>query len=289
MLVFFYYTVVFVQGKENVGIGDEKTHVGVGLAPTPAPFRLGLCLSGGAARGFAHVGVLRAFNEADIEIDCLSGSSMGALIALLYATGKTPDEMLEIAQTIKTKKLKTIGSFHFGKVGLDYVEQILDEYMEQTTFEHLERPLYICATNFQTGKYEIFDDGDIMPAIRASIAVPIKYGYQFINGVPYMDGGVVNNLPVEPLRERSQIVIGISVNPIENGYEKVNLRNSIQRVTELMVNENETFRRAMCDYHLEIPGLGEIGLEDYDRANEIHDLGYKAAKEFIEKNPELKK
>ena len=255
------------------------------------PFQLGLCLSGGAARGFAHIGVLRAFEEAGIKVDGLSGSSMGALIAFLYSTGRTPDEMMEITKTIKVKKLKAIAPLHFGigKSGLDYVEQILTENVEQTTFEQLQMPLYVCVTNFQTGKYEIIYTGDIMPAIRASIAVPIKYGYQFINGVPYMDGGVVNNLPVEPLRERSQIVIGISVNPIVSDYDKTNLRSSIQRVTELMINENEKFRIAMCDYHLEIPGLGDIGIEDYSRAYEIHDLGYQAAKEFIEKYPELKK
>ena len=282
VLILFSSTGIFVQGKINEGVIDEKSQTSF----ENNPFRLGLCLSGGAARGFAHVGVLRAFDEASIEVDCLSGSSMGALIALLHATGKTPDEIMEMAQTIKTKKLKAIGSFHFGKAGLDYVEQLLNEIVEETTFEQLNIPLYICATNFQTGKYEIIDTGDIMPAIRASVAVPIKYGYQFINGVPYVDGGVVNNLPVEPLRERSQIVIGVSVNPIVIGYD-TNLRSSIQRLTELMVNENEKFRIAMCDYHFEIPGLGEIGLEDYDRAYEIHDLGYQAAKEFIKNNPEL--
>ena len=141
--------------------------------------------------------------------------------------------MMEIVLTIKTKKLKTLAPLYFRKAGLDYVEQILAENLEQTTFEQLKTPLFICVTNFQTGKYEIINDGVIMPAVLASIAVPIKYGYQYINGVPYMDGGVVNNLPVEPLRERSQIVIGVSVNPIISVYgsDRINLRRSIQRCT----------------------------------------------------------
>ena len=252
------------------------------------PYKVGICLSGGAARGFAHIGVLRAFEEEGIEFDCVSGSSMGALIGLFYAAGKTPDEMLEISQTIKKSKLTTIGPFHFGKAGLDYVENLLKIHIKENTFNELKRRLFVCVTNFQTGKYEIIDTGDIMPAIRASVAIPIKYGNQMINGVPYIDGGVVNNLPVEPVKANSNIAIGISVNPIIEKEGKMNLRYSIMRLTELMLNENEARRIEMCDYHLEIQGLGNIGFEDYEKVIEIHNLGYNAAKKFLERNPELK-
>lgn len=267
-----------------MNISSGKSHI----SNEEKPFRLGLCLSGGAARGFAHIGVLRAFDEAGIEIDCISGSSMGALIALFHAAGKTPDEMLEISKTIKKKKLKAVGNYHFGKVGLDYVEQLIKKHVSQTTFEELNKSLYVCVTNFQTGKYEIIDTGEIIPALRASVAIPIKYGHQIINGVPYIDGGMVNNLPVEPLRDCCQIVAGISINPIIPKYGKMSLRYSIMRLTELMLNENEARRIEMCDYHLEIQGLGEMGFESYERAKEIHDLGYQAAKEFIANNPGLK-
>ena len=261
----------------TISTDGTKNHSVSGL------FRFGLALSGGAARGFAHIGVLQAFEEAGIEIGCISGSSIGALIGLFHAAGKKPDEMIEIAKTIKKRKLKAIGPFHFGMAGLDYVEHLLTKHVEQRTFEELQKPLYVCATNFQSGRYEIFDSGEILPAIRASVAIPIKFGQQIINGIPYIDGGMVNNLPVEPLRERCQIVTGISVNPIITRTGKMKLRQKIMRLTELMLNENEARRIALCDYHLEIAGLGEIGFEDYDRVNEIYDAGYRAAKDFIEK------
>ena len=251
------------------------------------PCRLGITLSGGAARGFAHVGVLRAFEEAGIEIDYISGSSMGALIGLFYAAGKTPDEIMEIAQTIKIRKLKTMNPVHFGKTGLDYVEQIVKKHVEQTSFEELKKPLFVCVTNFQSGKYEMIGEGEIFPAILASAAIPIKYEQQTINGVIYIDGGMVNNLPVEPLRERCDIVVGISVNPVEYKTGKMSLSQKIRRLTELIINENEVRRIEMCDYHLEVQGLGEIDFEEYERLQEIHDLGYRAAKDFIAKNPGL--
>ena len=249
--------------------------------------RLGIVLSGGAARGFAHIGVLRAFEEHGTEIDCVSGSSSGALIGLLYASGKTPDEMLEIAKSIKKSKLKAIKPFHFGKAGLDYVEQLVAKHIEQRRFEDLRRKLFVCATNFQTGEYKIFSSGEIIPALRASAAIPIKYGEQVIDGVVYIDGGMVNNLPVEPLRECCRTVIGVSINPVAYKGGKMKIRQKIMRLTELLINQNEARRIGLCDHHFEVAGLGDIGFEEYDRAREIHDMGYRSAKIFISENPEL--
>ena len=249
--------------------------------------RLGVALSGGAARGYAHVGVLRAFEEAGIEIDYISGSSMGAVIGLFYAAGKTPDEMMEIAKTIKKRRLVSIMPINFRKKGLDYMEQMITKHIEQKTFDQLEKPLFLCVTNIQSGQFEIFSQGEIMPVVRASAAIPIVYKQQIINGVAYVDGGVVNNLPVEPLRERCNIVIGVSINPIEYKSGKTKIRKQINRIAELMINENEARRIEMCDYHLEIAGLGSVGFEDYDQPQKIHDLGYRAAKEFLENNPGL--
>jgi NTE family protein len=243
--------------------------------------QLGVTFSGGAARGYAHIGVIRAFEEAGVKIDYISGSSMGAIIGLFYAAGKTPDEMMDIAKSIKKRRVTSSGRFSFRKKGLDYMEQVIKKHIPEKTFDQLEKPLYVCVTNFQSGQYEIIAQGEIMPAIRATAAIPIMYRQQIINGVAYVDGGVVNNLPVEPLRERCRIVVGISVNPIEHKSGKMKLRKQIMRVAELMINENEARRIEMCDYRLEVPGLGSVDFEEYDHPQKIHDMGYRAAKEFL--------
>jgi len=248
------------------------------------PCQLGITLSGGVARGYAHIGVLRAFEEAGIEIDYISGSSMGAIIGLMYAAGKTPDEMMEIAKTIKKRRVVAYGKFHLRKKGLDYMEQIMRKHIVYETFDQLKKPLYVCVTNFQSGRYEIINEGDFLTAVRASAAIPLIYPKQIINGVEYIDGGVVNNLPVEPLRDCCRIVVGISVNPIEYKSGKMKTRKQIMRIAELMLNENEARRIEMCDYHLEISELVGIDLEAYNEPQKIHDIGYRAAKEFIAKN-----
>ena len=249
--------------------------------------QLGLTLSGGAARGYAHVGVLRAFEEAGIEIDYISGSSMGAVIGLFYAAGKTPDEMMIIAKGIKKRRLASTCPVHLRKKGLDYMEQVIRKHIAEKTFDQLQKPLYVCVTNFESGRYEIITQGELLPAVRASAAIPIIYKQQIINDVAYIDGGVVNNLPVEPLRDCCEIVVGISVNPIEYKSEKMKLRKKIMRVSELMINENEARRIEMCDYHLEVSELGSIDFEAYNQPQKIHDMGYRATKEFLAKNPEL--
>ena len=124
-------------------------------------------------------------------------------------------------------------------------------------------------------------------AIRATAAIPIMFPQQIINGVAYIDGGMVDNLPVEPLRERCRTVVGISVNPVEYKSEKMKVRKKIKRVAELAINENEVRRIEMCDYHLEVSGLGGIDFEEYDQPQKIHDIGYRAAKEFLANHPEL--
>ena len=257
------------------------------LVPNSPICQLGLTLSGGAARGYVHVGVLRAFEEAGIEIDFISGSSMGSVIGLFHAAGKTPDEMMEIAKSIKKRRLVTTCPVHLRKKGLDYMEQIIRKHITEKNFDQLKKPLYICVTNFQSVRYEIIKQGELLPAVRASAAIPVIYKQQIINGVAYIDGGAVNNLPVEPLRDCCQVVVGISVNPIEYKSEKMKLRKKIMRVSELMINENEARRIEMCDYHLEVPGLGCVDVEAYDQPQKIHDMGYRAAKEFLAKNPEL--
>jgi len=160
----------------------------------PSACQLGITLSGGAARGYAHIGVLRAFEEAGIDIDFVSGSSMGAIIGLFYAAGKTPDEMMDIAKSIKKRRVVSFGKIHLRKKGLDYMEQVLKKHIEKQTFDQLEKPFYVCVTNFQSGQYEIISQGEIMPTIRASAAIPLMYKQQIINGTAYIDGGVVNNL-----------------------------------------------------------------------------------------------
>jgi len=212
---------------------------------------------------------------------------MGTVIGLFYAAGKTPDEMMDIAKSIKKRRVTSAGRFSFRKKGLDYMEQVIKKHISAETFNQLEKPLYVCVTNFQSGRYEIISEGEILPAVRASAAIPIMYKQQIINGIAYIDGGVVNNLPVEPLRDNCQTVVGISVNPIEYKGEKLKLRKQIKRVAELMINENEARRIEMCDYHLEVSDLGGVDFEEYDQPQKIHDMGYRAAKEFLEKNLEL--
>ncbi len=186
------------------------------------------------------------------------------------------------ALSSKKRKLKKFGKHHIGKVGIDYIGKLIEEHIPQKTFEELDKPLFVCLTNMGTGNDEIISTGAILPPLKATAAIPIKYEEQHINGATYIDGGILNNLPVEPLHDRCATVVGISVNPIEEKTGKLKLRDKVVRLIDLVVNENETRRIELCDFHLEVPGLGAYDLEEYDKVQEIYDLGYQSAKVFID-------
>ncbi|GHV69642.1 hypothetical protein FACS1894199_18620 [Bacteroidia bacterium] len=245
-------------------------------------------MSGGAARGFAHIGVIKAFEESGITIDYVAGSSMGAVVGAFYAAGRTPDEMLQIAMKLNGGRLKPLLPFHFRKYGLDYVEQLLEENVVVRTFEELKKPLYVAVTNLQSGKNEIVSSGKLYPAVKASAAIPFRFKEQRIDDVIYVDGGLTNNLPANALREQCTVVVGVSVNPID-GYigNKLGLKQKIRRLAGIVFAEFEARNIALCDYHLEIAGLEKYGFEEYHAALAIHDLGYHAAKTFLAEHPEL--
>ncbi|GHT81890.1 phospholipase [Bacteroidia bacterium] len=241
-----------------------------------------MALAGGGARGFAHIGVIRALEESGITVDCLSGASIGAVVGAFYAAGNTPDQMLQIAKNISPRRLKAVSSLHFRRVALDYVEELLEQHVVVNTFEELKIPLYVNATNFQTSECVYFSSGALFRAVKASAAIPIRYAGQIIDSVMYVDGGLTNNLPAQPLRARCKVVIGVSINPVDTyPVAKMSIKQKIMQAAGIVLSETEVRSIALCDYHITIPGLGRYGLEDYQYAQEIHDLGYQAGKAFV--------
>ncbi|MEL7532922.1 MAG: patatin-like phospholipase family protein, partial [Bacteroidota bacterium] len=118
--------------------------------------KLGICLAGGGARGIAHIGALQALLEADIRPECVSGSSMGALVGTLYAAGYEPQSMLSIVKESSLTKLFKF-SFIGGLTDNSYLIELLSDYVSQDDFRSLLRPLYVCVTNMSLGRYEIVD------------------------------------------------------------------------------------------------------------------------------------
>ncbi len=244
---------------------------------------IGITLSGGGARGMAHIGVLKALEEHAIFPEYISGASAGSIIAALYASGKTPTQMLEIAKEQSLLKAIRPGIPGTGLTNLNYLRKILEKNIRYNSFERLKKKLFICVSNINSGEYEIITHGNLFDAVVASSSIPIVFEPVDMNGSRYVDGGLLNNLPVEPIKENCDLVIGVNVMP--RGFVPVENVNSLleigMRTFDLVIWSNVKSRLEQCDFLIEPKGVFEHGVFDFGSAEEIADLGYAEARKVI--------
>ena len=163
----------------------------------------------GGARGIAHIGALQALEENGISPDLISGASAGSIVGALYASGKSPQEMLTIFKETSLYKLFKFTISTAGLTDLDNLKTILGQHIEQDSFEALQKKLFICVTNLNLGRFEIFSKGELFELVAASSSIPILFSSRNFNGYTYADGGLLNNLPVEPLVGNCDLLIGV--------------------------------------------------------------------------------
>lgn len=156
--------------------------------------RLGLVLSGGGARAFAHIGVLRVLSRAGARFDVVAGTSMGAIIGALYAAGATPDDIYEIASRVGWRDVVDI-SLQAGLIKGDKLEALLAEHLPPD-FADLQIPLAVTTTDVENGDAVVLQEGDLVKAVRASSSYPGAIEPLLLHGRVLADGGIVNNLPV---------------------------------------------------------------------------------------------
>jgi NTE family protein len=245
-------------------------------------FKTGVILSGGGVRGFAHAGILKALNEADIYPDVISGVSAGAIVGALYADGHSPDEIFEIFKEdnsfFKYAKIRIPGKGLFKTVGL---RASLSEHLRTEKLEDLEIPMIIAATNMSKGEVVYFDEGTILDRVMASAAIPVLFEPVEIDGDLYVDGGVLDNFPVTPLVKKCKRLIGVSLNPIHPEEDFDHLFKIAERTFRLSVSSNISPKISLCDQLFEPEELGKYGLLDASNGKKIFELGYKTAKKQL--------
>ncbi len=241
--------------------------------------KVGLVLSGGGARGVSHAGVIKALTELGITIERISGTSAGAIVGALYAHGYTPDEIL---QTIVSTRLFTAMRPAWKWTGLltmDGLKDALLRVLPENSFESLRIHMTIAATDIRKGKPAYFDKGELIPALLASCCVPAFFNPIELNGSTYVDGGLMDNLPVKPIRESCDFIIGSHCNYISDEFDLKSIRSVIERSLLIAINGNTTISKGMCDILIEPPGLGSYSGFDLGKANILFQSGYEFVKE----------
>lgn len=235
-----------------------------------------LVLSGGGARGFAHLGVVKALREKGISFSAISATSSGAMIGVLLCDGYSVEEIIKIChEALPLTKF----NFHFtqGLLSIESLNKILDKYLRSKTFERLKYPLFVSATDLNTGKQVIFSSGDVIPAIVASSSIPVVFPPMYINGIPYADGGMSGNLPVEPFDGAPAKLIGVHVNPVSLYDASQSMLRQFERVVHLSIRENILRQIQKLDLFIEPDGLKPYGLFDTKKIDEIVQVGYNFA------------
>lgn len=242
----------------------------------------GLALSGGVTRCFAHLGVFQALEENGIRPDIISAVSAGAIVGALYSDGMRPQEILE---AITSKKLLAYLEFSLRKKGLVQMsgfQKTMKKLLTVTKIEDLKIPLIIYAVNLNKAEYTGLRSGDLVSAISASCALPIIFPPVKIGDDYYVDGGVINNFPADPLINNCQTLIGVNVNPIAHIDKIGGPLRIAERIFKIAVRSHTFSKKYDCDYFIEPPDLAGHGLLEMSQAREIYDMGYREAKRVLE-------
>jgi NTE family protein len=244
-------------------------------------YNIGLVLSGGGTRGFAHLGLIEALNEAGIFPDIISGTSAGALAGVLYADGYTPKEILHLMNTGSRLDFMRPALPREGLLQIGGIIKILKSCLSAKTFEELKIPLYVTATDLNNGKAEYFSSGNLLDPVIASASIPVLFQPVMINDVYYVDGGVLDNLPVKPIENKCRYLIGSFVNPVGYMEKCSGLINIAERTFMLSMSKEITEKAKKFNLFIAPPELRNFRILDPEKAEDLFELGYRATKEKL--------
>ncbi len=241
-------------------------------------YKIGVVLSGGGARGFAHLGVLKALEEKGIQPDLISGVSAGALAGVFYAAGYQPEEIHKLLKDNRFGDMAKVIIPRTGLLSLDKVKEIIKKHIKQKDLSELKTPLIVATTDLNKGETRYFDKGDLVQIIQASMSIPVLFSPVEIEGHFYSDGGLLDNLPVECIREQCNKIIAINISPVQETEKTNNLIEIAARTFQLGVNSNTTASKKLCDVLIEPERLSEFEILDAGKADELFDVGYQYTK-----------
>jgi len=246
------------------------------------PYKIGIALSGGGIKGLCHAGVLKALEEQGIKPDIISGVSAGAVVGALYADGYSPDEIAKLFEDISFRRMTKLRIPDGGLFRIDAFENFIFKNMRAKTFEELNIPLRIVATNLDKGQSVVFSKGNLIDPIVASCSVPVLFTPKKINGIHYVDGGVLKNFPVSTISDDCDKVIGINASPLVADEYKLSLMNVASRTYHFMFKANILHDKELCDLLIEPVDMGNYDTFEVDKGREIFELGYQSTKQLLE-------
>jgi NTE family protein len=261
--------------------------------PAPAPAakipepRIALVLGGGAARGFAHIGVIRILEQERIPIDLVVGTSVGALIGAIYASTRDSFELewtafqLDQDDIFDFRLVNTVVGMGYAKG--DKLEAWVKSKVRQQNVEQLEIPFAAVATDLNWGKRVVLDHGSVARAVRASSAIPGVFEPVAHMGKILVDGGVVDNIPADVAREKgADLVVAVDISEDVGNTRITNLLDVMLQATNIMFAENVARLRGNADVLVE-PRVGGVAMLDFTQKKHCMQAGMEAARKAVPK------
>lgn len=245
-------------------------------------YKLGLVLGGGGARGIAHLGVAKALYENGLKPDVISGVSAGSIAGLMLASGLEPRYIFE--------KITSNGFFNFTKIvfpktGLFSLEGLLDFLKREVnaeTFEDLQTDFWVAVSNITKGRVEYLNEGPLFKTVMASSSIPVIFEPVTINGSVYVDGGLFDNLPVEPIKNDCETLIAVNLTPHKTDAVIDSLFQVAFRTFHLSIESNTIKSKKLCNIVIEPDNIDNYDLLHLKDADKIFEIGYSSALKAIE-------
>lgn len=245
--------------------------------PPPVKIRVGLALGGGAAKGFAHIGVIKMLEASGIQPEVVAGTSAGSVVGALYASGMDPFQMQRQAFGLDEARIRDVSLFSGGVVKGQKLQDYVNELVGQRPLERMKKPFAAVATQLETGERTVFVRGNTGQAVRASSSIPGVFEPVAIGQKHYVDGGVVSPVPVDAARQLgADFVIAVDISTKASGRNPGSLLGTVNQSITIMGQKLGQQELARADVVIR-PNVGNIGPADFEQRNNAILEGERAA------------
>ena len=238
------------------------------------PYRIGLALSGGGARGFAHAVAIKAINEFGIYPNIIAGVSAGSVVSVFYAAGIDPEDMVE---AFAEQRFTDLCKWNVPKTGFFSLERFADLVVNTaryTLIDDLPIPTVICATDMDHGIPVAFESGAIGPRVAASCSIPIIFDPVTIDGVRYLDGGLLHNLPAWAIRDRCDILIGLNCSSVRKRPYRNSLLDIAHASYNITIKSNVKEDLELCDIAVDMQEISDYKTFNIRDIRTVFQQGY---------------
>lgn len=243
-------------------------------------YKTGLVLSGGGTRGFAHLGVIDALLEKGIKPDVISGVSAGSIVGAFIAGGKSPQEIMETFKKGWFFKYTKLQIPLNGLLKLDGLKEIIEREIDFKNLEDSPLPFHIAVANLNKGKVEYKNSGPLGQTVLASSSIPVLFAPVKLDNQFYVDGGLMDNIPIEPIKNDCEQIIVVNIAPLNPREKFKNLIQIASRTFYMSVNANMNLVQKHATVFIEPEGIDKYDILTRTHADEMYELGYNSMKKI---------